>query len=200
MGISGAIVVSKDPRLQIELTEWACQENKGRRNLTDSNIDCNFPAYDLKHSVPSMASDGKIVYKCSVTTFDDPSIASAVLLGKRDAKSVKPMSPVLENTDIDACFQLWYRLVINYSSRRLTISSDSLLAISAIAAQIQPLLDDEYCARHWKSRLHMESRWRTVVPLRNRAVRPSEYRAPSWSWASVSAPIDEIVSKYSALT
>jgi hypothetical protein len=86
-------------------------------------------------------------------------------------------------------FQLWYQLVTKYTRRDLTISSDRILAISAIADRLQLFLNDEYCAGHWRSRLHKELLWRVSLSDGLKP-RPSEYQAPSWSWASISGPVE----------
>jgi hypothetical protein len=148
-------------------TEWICQENKEDRKLTDGIYDFNMHPY----------------------ASDDFSIFSEAILEKGDTPSSDCLSSTVgkHNTNI---FQLWYRLVEIYTFRDLTISSDRILAISAIADRFQPLLNDEYCAGHWKSCLDKEVLWRASYLGSSLKPRPSEYQAPSWSWASISAPID----------
>jgi hypothetical protein len=148
-------------------TEWVCHENKGARRLTDGNFE----------------------FTLSPLFSDDFEIFSDALL-KGDTPSGKSTSSSEGKDNIDKYFQLWYKLVTTYTLRQLTIPSDRILAISAIANRFQPLLNDKYCAGHWKSRLDKELLWRVPFQESGLKQRPSEYQAPSWSWASISAPID----------
>lgn len=73
----------------------------------------------------------------------------------------------------------WYGLVGLYGERKLTYASDKFPAISGLASVFEKLLDDEYVAGIWRSQLAEGLLWHGS----SRRVR--EYRAPSWSWASV---------------
>lgn len=65
----------------------------------------------------------------------------------------------------------------------MTVSTDKLVACSAIAAQFHCLLPSEYIAGLWRDTLLTELIW--YKREGTEAPRPTEYRAPSWSWASV---------------
>ncbi|KAK8198122.1 heterokaryon incompatibility protein-domain-containing protein [Phyllosticta capitalensis] len=95
----------------------------------------------------------------------------------------------------------WIQVVSDYSKTRLSFSSDKLVAISGLAndmkkrlreGNIQPQkpLDDSqdsvvYLAGIWNNMLPLGLLWELNFP---RSPRP-EYRAPSWSWASVEGHI-----------
>jgi hypothetical protein len=160
-------------------TEWVCQENKGDHRLTDGNFDIKDSNYD---------SDYDINFHPYIA--DDLSAFSAAILQKGDTPSGNSTPFTAERNNIDKYLQIWYELVERYTLRDLTISADRILAISAIADRFQPFLNDEYCAGHWKSRLHKELLWKSIEPVRGLKPRPSEYQAPSWSWASICVPID----------
>lgn len=74
----------------------------------------------------------------------------------------------------------WYSLISLYGIRKLTKASDKLPAMSGLASVWSKVLDDEYVAGHWRSSLVYQLPW---SPRHCRRVK--EYRAPSWSWASV---------------
>lgn len=93
---------------------------------------------------------------------------------KRDQHG--PMS----NEDRNAALALWYSLLWNYGDRRLTEASDKLPAISGIARLLAERLDDEYMAGLWRKSLIEELLWQGL-----KVRRLPQYRAPSWSWASV---------------
>jgi hypothetical protein len=76
-----------------------------------------------------------------------------------------------------------------FSLRQLTHASDKLLAVAGIAKELQSRLGSDYKAGLWTKDFHKGLLW---SPFRNqinsRAIRYSEYIAPSWSWASIDFP------------
>jgi hypothetical protein len=102
------------------------------------------------------------------------------------------------------------RLVQQYSTRKLTIDSDKLPALSGLANLIAMKTGDTYLAGLWKSNLLNDLNWAikayepthsctdtahdaTMPPATKSTVKyPTKYRAPSWSWASIDAEIDYI--------
>lgn len=82
--------------------------------------------------------------------------------------------------------RLWNSLVREYSNCALTIPDDRLPAFSGVADLFQEVTGDRYLAGLWRSNLlHLLDWW--VDQPRSRA--SENYRAPSWSWASVDGPI-----------
>ncbi|KAL2192364.1 hypothetical protein P885DRAFT_47879 [Corynascus similis CBS 632.67] len=65
---------------------------------------------------------------------------------------------------------IWTCLVEAYSACDLTVPSDKLIAISGIAQHVAALLQAQ-----------------SGVP--GKTSRPAQYRAPSWSWASIDGPV-----------
>ncbi|CAH0024515.1 unnamed protein product [Clonostachys rhizophaga] len=92
--------------------------------------------------------------------------------------------------------ELWADLVAKYSSCKFTKNEDKLVAMSGVAKVFRQSLHegDRYLAGLWRSELPKLLCWRRSV-RRNESdivatrTRPSEYRAPSWSWASIDGPI-----------
>ena len=100
------------------------------------------------------------------------------------------------NTSQDPKFyahHLWNKIVQAYSSSLLTVGDDKLIALSGIAKRQQAQLKDQYIAGLWRSFLPSQLLW-SVKDCRQinnfPSVRPSKYRAPSWSWASVDGVVD----------
>lgn len=88
----------------------------------------------------------------------------------------------------------WYRIRENYSERRLSYAGDKLIAISAIAHEMSQHFAGRYLAGLWEDTLFDDLQWITKGHLGN---RPAEYRAPSWSWASMNtAVVDILVGEY----
>ncbi|KAF7557898.1 hypothetical protein G7Z17_g279 [Cylindrodendrum hubeiense] len=86
----------------------------------------------------------------------------------------------------------WFELVDRYTSRSLTKQTDVLLALSGIARSTAESTSDEYYAGLWKSHfshcLLWASKWHVGQGFTQHS-RPSDYLAPSWSWASIKGPV-----------
>lgn len=85
--------------------------------------------------------------------------------------------------------ETWHRLVETYSGLKLSVLTDRLPAIAAVAESLgQP--DREYHAGIWGDSCHEDLLWR---PSQREGPYPttstSPYVAPSWSWASHHSPI-----------
>jgi hypothetical protein len=76
----------------------------------------------------------------------------------------------------------WFSLVHDYSKRNLTYSSDKLVALSGLANAIKEIVGKAYAAGLWEDNLNFDLLWKTVGQS---YPKPTSYRAPSWSWASV---------------
>lgn len=83
-------------------------------------------------------------------------------------------------------FNLWNDLVKAYTKCALTRQRDKLIAFSGLARLFHDNNGDEYIAGLWRSRLAEHLDWRVYKPA---AKITSEYRAPSWSWASLDGPV-----------
>lgn len=89
--------------------------------------------------------------------------------------------------------EAWNDLVQHYTRCNLTISKDKLVAISGIVKRLQPFFKTDYLAGLWRDDLLEQLLWHVESYDGERRdlageQRP-EYRAPSWSWASIDAPI-----------
>lgn len=80
----------------------------------------------------------------------------------------------------------WSMIVLYYSDTDLTYGSDRLAALSGIVARQQRVTGGRYLAGMWRERLVYQLTWQ-VLGI-NRKPRP-EWRAPTWSWASVDGPV-----------
>ena len=80
----------------------------------------------------------------------------------------------------------WYHLLREYSLRRLKKQKDKLTALSAIAEAYSRKVPAEYLAGLWSVDFHKHLFWNVE---KRRFPRPTCYRAPSWSWASVDGEI-----------
>jgi hypothetical protein len=80
-----------------------------------------------------------------------------------------------------------------YSNCLLTNPGDKLIALSGIAKKMTEIIQDEYIAGMWRQYLASQLLWR-VDECRQINHEPSqrakEYRAPSFSWASIDGMIN----------
>ncbi|KAF2165596.1 hypothetical protein M409DRAFT_23889 [Zasmidium cellare ATCC 36951] len=95
-----------------------------------------------------------------------------------------------EQPEGDALLRVWHELVSDYARRKLTMAKDKLPAISAVAKWLSAhsALTEDYVAGLWLSRLPADLMWfhtLTFPAETSQVVRPTSYRAPSWSWASL---------------
>jgi hypothetical protein len=83
----------------------------------------------------------------------------------------------------------WEELVEIYTDAHLTRPEDKLVAISSLAKEVQQWTEDHYYAGLWCNSFARGLLYHLEIPQ-----RPSSfnYRAPSWSWASVTGKVNFI--------
>lgn len=107
-----------------------------------------------------------------------------------DMRMRRALRQISKSDSITSKAQLWSQLVSTYCSRELTYQTDRLLALSGVASRFQAGTHLRYLAGLWEEYLPLhlcwyQERWNSnQLPF-----SPSEYIAPSWSWASLGAPI-----------
>jgi len=79
----------------------------------------------------------------------------------------------------------WANLVHSYTSCSLTNPGDKLVALSGVAKLLQEVSGDEYLAGLWRKHLPSQLLWKRTSDQTSPLLPAQEYRAPSWSWASV---------------
>ena len=98
----------------------------------------------------------------------------------------------------DKALSCWLRLVTAYSIRETSLERDKLNALAGIASHpsFSDTLGPGYLAGLWQYNLARQLTWRTSAWHRSLAEdetftfeRPDTYRAPSWSWASLTGGI-----------
>jgi hypothetical protein len=85
-----------------------------------------------------------------------------------------------------ARLEAWHRCVDAFSKGSVSVPSDKLLAIAPLASAIDDGTLGEYLAGIWSSDIAFGLGWSRPYGV----LRPAtEYRAPSWSWASVDGTV-----------
>ncbi|KAF7922945.1 hypothetical protein BELL_0543g00030 [Botrytis elliptica] len=86
----------------------------------------------------------------------------------------------------------WQSTVAAYTRCKLTQSIDKLIAVSSIAQELAAMMPQKYLAGLYDFNVVHQLTWVNIdgrtTPPRKRVGDP-EYVAPSWSWASVEAPV-----------
>lgn len=127
---------------------------------------------------------GKMLLECMVTVMSRPSLTDRMVLLKQEHTSA------LSSGDRRSIAPRWQQMVTIYSTLHLTMEKDILPAIAGAASQIAKYRPgDPYLAGLWRTTLLEDLTWRPVPPHDidefDKFIKPAEWRAPSWSWASV---------------
>ena len=81
---------------------------------------------------------------------------------------------------------VWNELIKSYSRRAVTYGSDKMVALSGVAAKMAlAFRPDDYLAGIWRQGLPKSLLWHALLV----AIPAQQYRAPSWSWASIDGEI-----------
>jgi hypothetical protein len=90
----------------------------------------------------------------------------------------------------DSLFWAWCSFRIAYSTGRLSQGSDKLVAMRGIAHKVSEATGDELVAGLWRSRMIEElCWWKRMIAGDPPFSEPTQWRAPTWSWASSNARI-----------
>ena len=89
----------------------------------------------------------------------------------------------------------WSKIVYSYTRGDLTWGKDKLVALSGIASRTQLYTGWRYLAGLWEPNILHHLFWYNKGHSPNKSTRlpgtrPRDYRAPSWSWASVDGDVD----------
>jgi hypothetical protein len=84
---------------------------------------------------------------------------------------------------------LWHLVVEIYSDKRITFEKDRLVALSALAQSLDDRKLGKYMAGIWENDIPQGLTWRSKGSKNRRA---KEYKAPSWSWATLEGPVTYI--------
>ncbi|TRX98104.1 hypothetical protein FHL15_000749 [Xylaria flabelliformis] len=89
----------------------------------------------------------------------------------------------------------WDNLLQDYQARRLTNIDDKLVAVPSVGILFARYMHTEFLAGLFERDLAIDLLWNRVN-VSKAQTRPTKYRAPSWSWASINSKTEnQIASK-----
>jgi hypothetical protein len=154
---------------------WECN--------THCRCECGLPGYSLvKLTCQGISRTRTLTPKYTYDSNEEASRDIVNFLSKRTPESV---------------YWSWQTIVEYYTKRKLTNDADKLSALSGLA---QVAIDshgfgrDAYLAGLWRGGLVKSLLWHVKGPLEPR--RYTEYRAPSWSWASIDSSVKYFAEHY----
>lgn len=107
------------------------------------------------------------------------------LLWPSSAKQLLPMPP----SDQEKARQAWLSVIFDYTNRNITVPGDKLVALAGIVEEFHRVYNTEYLAGLWQKTLLLDLLW-TRSSAYEIWQRPTNYRAPSWSWASIDGLVE----------
>jgi hypothetical protein len=149
----------------------------------------------LHYTVAEMSWDCATCLQCECTSPVEQVERSSAIMQLRACKLMIQHSNMLSRQKWSKSSR-WVNFVELFTQRRLTYDTDRLYALSGMAATMSPSETGSFLAGLWKEELPLALLWRTKADHYNMKTlvsrRHQKYYAPSWSWASVTGPIEYI--------
>ncbi|KAF4459406.1 family Taurine catabolism dioxygenase [Fusarium albosuccineum] len=98
------------------------------------------------------------------------------------------LQPATADLQTSALVSKWQEVVEIYTQLNMTHASDKLMAIDGIAQYMAPIRKSQHLAGLWSDSFASDLAW-TVGTFDDRRSRSLEWRAPTWSWASLETKI-----------
>lgn len=136
-------------------------------------------------------TDRELIWECCAA---GQSFASETFLHGAPFAKVFSGMPKMQNLgslDKETVYTQWNEMCKLYSQRGLTYVSDKLVALSGLAKEVQHHIpNDAYLAGLWMSTLPIGLLWQART--KSKRLPSTPFVAPSWSWASIDGPIQNI--------
>jgi hypothetical protein len=126
----------------------------------------------------------ELKWECMEKTSCECSLADGIPHDKKEHSKA-----LTQGSDIHSLNDRWRRMVRSYVELSLTYESDRLPALSGLAKQMGSVRKGRYLAGLWEDSLFEDLMWWVTESNCPQARRPKEWRAPSWSWASIEGRI-----------
>ncbi|CZR56613.1 uncharacterized protein PAC_06502 [Phialocephala subalpina] len=166
-------------------------------DILGSHVTSNWPlitrawVFQERLLAPRVLHFGKeLVWECREASYCE-------CLGASHRLKISHTASLLSSSSDSALHDHWRSLVMEFTWLRLTHENDRLPALSGAAKKFQMQLGSRYLAGLWDDNILEGLLWyaapeRGQEEQRYYTHRPSEWRSPSWSWASVEGPIQYV--------
>lgn len=117
---------------------------------------------------------------------------SPILGGFRAQMAGFPVNSKLQSAakhlDGSALVTKWHEVVEVYTQLKMTKTSDKLMAVDGVAQYMSPIRGSRHYAGLWADSFAFDLSW-TVDTFDESRSRSPEWRAPTWSWASMESKV-----------
>lgn len=135
-------------------------------------------------------SQGQVYWECSETPLALESFPDGIDVDQKQYVHMAPFS-ITQSMGTTSSEMLvgWHEMLDQYARCALTFpSKDKLLALGGVAKHFAESVGKTYTGGYWRDFVVPQLCWRQA-PARS-ATRSLEWRAPSWSWASMDGPLN----------
>lgn len=134
----------------------------------------------------------QLFWECELDASEDFPLGPPAVLVRQDQQNLFKRfdETAMHFTEFDhpsPAHAVWQRALSSYTHASLTKSEDKLVALGGIASELSSNISDGYVAGLWKEQMATELLW--YVDLDTVSSRQKQYRAPSFSWASVDGAV-----------
>ncbi|KAF2732410.1 HET-domain-containing protein [Polyplosphaeria fusca] len=134
----------------------------------------------LHYTATELLFECKTSFRCECLPMRKSYPTTPALIPKAIAKQSKYNHEV---------WDAWQRIVEQYSKRTLTVPGDGLPSLSGIASKVKEAMSSSYIAGLWKENLASDLLWSRIPSADAVSFAMKEYRAPTFSWASIDSPV-----------
>ena len=121
----------------------------------------------------------ELLWECRAKTEHELHVDSDVRMRSFNENGPRALTAILPRDESGMILQ-WISLITQYTSQNLTFEKDIFSALQGISKQISEHIKSPYLAGLWEIDIISGLLWMSELKE-----RPHEWRAPSWSWASV---------------
>ncbi|KAK4553610.1 hypothetical protein LTR86_009406 [Recurvomyces mirabilis] len=140
----------------------------------------------------------QLIWQCDTSQYGDGGLDNFFVSPRVDIgqRRMQVLLNHVENIDLhhNTIFQDarndWLSCLEEYTRRKMSNPDDKLNAIAAIATAYASLTGQDYLAGLWRDSLTDDLAWKVPLKSPRQTVKPTTYRAPSWSWAALDGVLE----------
>ena len=139
---------------------------------------------------------------CDVTEDNQaPHVSQQAIWLNPDPGRPKQWMSILEDEEPYRTYRIYYSMIQRYTEREFTFQTDLQPAILGLVKEMKRTIDDECIWGIWRGGFHRGLLWcrhnlDSNPEKADYLTRPSEKRAPSWSWISVNGSVSWNITRH----